>query len=292
MENKLTILTTTYNRPDKLERLFNSLEKQSNKKFCWWIVNDGSTRSYKEIENVITQKNCEFEVHFFKKSNGGKHRALNFIIPKVTTEYTMIIDDDDYLVANAVETVLWYSDNYLTDDNNLKSIIFERAKNDEITPMSPLPQNIDFGQRFQYIVQNRINGDFTDVFLTKALKEFRLPEFAGENFISEGPLYFLFSQKYESVFIKKIVSVGDYNAGGLSSNVHRLMAQNIKGSMYELKLFLSVPTPLYYRIKKGLLYGYLMKKNKKNMLKSIVNAPSKLTSLLTPFGYVVGYFKN
>lgn len=292
MENKLTVLTTTYNRPERLIKLFNSLEKQSSKEFCWWIVNDGSTSSYEEVEREIIEKKYDFDVKFFEKNNGGKHRALNYIIPKIETKYTMIIDDDDYLVEDAVENVMFYSGKYLTEKGNLKSIIFERAKNDEITPMSALPKDIDFGRRFQYVIQNHINGDFTDVFLTSALKEFQLPEFRGENFISEGPLYFEFSQKYESVFIKKIVSVGDYNVGGLSSDIHQLMAKNLQGSLFEIELFLSIPTPFYYRVKKGLLYGYLMKKNKKNIFFAISESPTKLTAFLTPFGYFIGLLKK
>ena len=204
----------------------------------------------------------------------------------------MIIDDDDYLVENAVERVLLYSKKYLDQNKKVKSIVFERAKNDQITPMSPLPKKIDFGKRFQYVIKNKINGDFTDVFDTKSLKEFKLPEFYGENFISEGPLYFEFSQKYESVFIKEKISVGDYNVGGLSSNVHQLMAKNINGALFEIHLFLSVPNPMYYKIKKGLLYGYLMKKNKKKLVYAISSAPTKLASFLTLPGYIIGIIKK
>lgn len=283
---KITIITPTYNRPDRLNKLFLSLKRQTNFDFCWWIINDGSTVSYVDIENKL-KNNSDFEIKLFNKENGGKHRAINYILPLINSDLTIIIDDDDYLIDDGIEIILKYAEMYMNKTNNVASLVFERADTDGVTPLKALKEEIDFGRRFQYLVENKLNGDFTDVFNTKALKEFRLPEFKDENFISEGPLYFEFSQKYDTVFIKKILSVGGYNVGGLSDNIHNSMAKNINGSLYELSLYLSVKTPLYYKIKKGLLYGILLYKNKKNKVKILKNIPSVLIFLIMPFGYIM-----
>ncbi len=292
MSEKLTILTPTFNRPDRLMKLFNSLQKQTLSDFTWWVINDGSTVSYQSTEINVLNSKRQFDVKFFHKKNGGKHRALNFMIPKIETDLTIIIDDDDFLVEDAVETILRYSKEYFKPDNNIRTMVFEHAFNDAITPMVKIPKKIDFGRRHQYIIKNKLNGDFAEVFDTKSLKEFRLPEFEGENFISEGTLYFEFSQKYEAVFIQKIISAGSYNSDGLSHEVHNLMAKNLQGSLYEINLFLSIPNPMYYKVKKGLLYGFLMFKNKKSIYYSVRNAPSILTSLLVPAGYLIGMIRR
>ena len=45
----LTIFTPTYNREDKLLRLYLSLAEQTNKDFEWLVVDDGSTDKTREI---------------------------------------------------------------------------------------------------------------------------------------------------------------------------------------------------------------------------------------------------
>ena len=42
MENTLTIFTPTFNRSNEIKRLYDSLEKQSDKNFIWLVVDDGS----------------------------------------------------------------------------------------------------------------------------------------------------------------------------------------------------------------------------------------------------------
>lgn len=39
----ITILTPTYNRGQELKNLYESLKRQINKNFVWYIVDDGST---------------------------------------------------------------------------------------------------------------------------------------------------------------------------------------------------------------------------------------------------------
>lgn len=46
---KLTYFTPTYNRKKLLTRLFDSLNRQTNKNFIWMIVDDGSTDDTAEI---------------------------------------------------------------------------------------------------------------------------------------------------------------------------------------------------------------------------------------------------
>ena len=53
----ITVFTPTYNRRKLLERCFKSLNKQTNKKFEWLVVDDGSnddTREY--IESIKKNK--------------------------------------------------------------------------------------------------------------------------------------------------------------------------------------------------------------------------------------------
>lgn len=286
MKKTLTIVTPTYNRPLGLLKLYKTLKKQTNTNFCWWIIDDGSSVSYTETKNILEKSQDTFEIKFFKKDNGGKHRALNYILPLLKTDLTMIVDDDDTLPYYCVEKIFEYADEYLI--NNIKSMIFERSSDDGITPLVSLPNKIDYGKRHEYIIKNKIFGDFTDVFCTNELKEFRLPEFKNENFISEGSLYFEFSQKYDSIFIKEIMSIGGYHTNGLTDKIHEKMAQNINGSLYEINLYLGESTPLHYRIKKSVLYGFLMNRAGYSFARCFKKIPKGVIKLAIPIGFLLG----
>lgn len=73
---KITVFTPTYNRANKLMRVYQSLLSQRIFNFEWLIIDDGSTD---ETENVVAVflKNKKFSVRYKKKGNGGKHTAYN-----------------------------------------------------------------------------------------------------------------------------------------------------------------------------------------------------------------------
>ena len=87
----VTIITPTYNRKEKLADLFESLQKQNNKNFEWLVVDDGSVDG---TENRVMQfkEVAQFPVRYIRKSNGGKHTALNLGIKHISTPLTFIVD--------------------------------------------------------------------------------------------------------------------------------------------------------------------------------------------------------
>ena len=95
----LTIVTPTYNRAYILPKLFQALCVQSCKDFVWLIVDDGSADNTRE---VIDGFSADFSIQYIYKANGGKHTALNVGIETITTELTVIVDSDDYLLPDAV----------------------------------------------------------------------------------------------------------------------------------------------------------------------------------------------
>ena len=94
----LTVLTTTYNRADYLQKLRDSLVLQTDKDFDWLIVDDGSTDSTEDIvREFLKDTELGVCVSVVKQSNGGKHRALNNGISHISSELTFIVDSDDTL---------------------------------------------------------------------------------------------------------------------------------------------------------------------------------------------------
>ena len=117
MEKKMTVtvLTPTYNRADKLGILYNSLMSQTDKNFKWLIVDDGSEDNTSEIVSEFI-KNADFEIEYIKKENGGKHTALNVGIGKITTDLTFIVDSDDYLTDDAIQSICTEHERFKDND--------------------------------------------------------------------------------------------------------------------------------------------------------------------------------
>ena len=44
-------------------------------------------------------------IRYYKKENGGKHRAINYALDKAKGELFFTVDSDDYLTNNALEKI-------------------------------------------------------------------------------------------------------------------------------------------------------------------------------------------
>lgn len=103
--NYITIFTPTYNRASLIHRVYDCLLKQTDKRFVWIVVNDGSQDNTDEVIKDILNKN-EFPILLISKPNGGKHSAFEAAFNEVKTEYFMCMDDDDIYSSEAVKTYL------------------------------------------------------------------------------------------------------------------------------------------------------------------------------------------
>src|SRR5262245_16406072 len=74
-----TVCTPTYNRAGFLQRVYESLRKQTLQDFEWLVVDDGSTDNTGDvIAGWIAEG--KVSIRYLKKANGGKHTALNLAV--------------------------------------------------------------------------------------------------------------------------------------------------------------------------------------------------------------------
>ncbi len=231
----VTILTPTYNRCDKLPILKKSLENQINKNFEWMIVDDGSTDET-EIWVKKIQANAEFSIRYIKKTNGGKHTALNIGVKKITSELTMIVDSDDILLPKAVELIEKYYEKY-KDNKKIGVFSYLRVFSNGAA-IVPLEQEEKVASYIQYRIKENRQGDMAEVFLTRVLKEFPFPEFAGERFLSEDVIWIQIGLKYEYVFIDQPIYQCEYLESGLTANDKKMKFASPLGSMMRGKMLM------------------------------------------------------
>ena len=114
--NQITVFTPTYNRAYCLHKCYESMKRQTYKKFDWLIVDDGSTDNTKELVQSWIDQNPEFTIRYVYKENGGMHTAYNTAYNLIDTELSMNVDSDDYLTDTAIEDVLTFWNKNKRDD--------------------------------------------------------------------------------------------------------------------------------------------------------------------------------
>lgn len=249
----VTVLTPTFNREGELRRLWDSLQKQTVKDFEWFVVDDGSTDDTKSLI-AQTQEKSDFPIRYIYKSNGGKHTALNVGIQNALGELIFIVDSDDYVTADAIESILKVHNKYKTQ-KNICGYVFLRA----------FPNGGINGKKFVVnekkgsYIDVRINGDDTssdkaEVFKTRCLREFPFPEYPNEKFLGEDIVWVRMARKYEMIHINKAIYIGNYLDDGLTNNRRKHNIASPVGCMNRAEEFMEPDIKIKYRIKGGLQY--------------------------------------
>ena len=249
----ITVLTPTFNREGVLRSLWDSLQKQTVKDFEWLVVDDGSTDGTKNLITQLQEKS-DFPIRYIYKSNGGKHTALNVGIQTICSELTFIVDSDDCVTDDAVESILKIHKKYRSQ-NNICGYAFLRAFPDGKVN----GKKFDVDEKIGSYIDVRVNGDDTgadkaEVFKTHCLKEFPFPEYSNEKFLGEDLVWVRMARKYEMVHINKAIYVGNYLEDGLTNNRRKHNIASPIGCMHRAEEFMESDLKTRYRIKGGLQY--------------------------------------
>lgn len=239
---KITVLTPSYNRAHTLPRLYESLLRQKNNRFKWLIVDDGSTDNSKYvIENF---DNSKFQIDYVYKKNGGKHTAINVGMKYIDSEYTFIVDSDDYLNDDAIELVEKWIDDIESLDNFAGVAGIRTYSNNVNDIIGEYPRNINYidclnSER----KKNHLLGDKAEVYKTKLLKEYPFPEYENEKFIPESVIWNEFALMGLKVrWHKESLIICEYLNDGLTAAVNNLsfFEKNIKGYLEDCRINLKV----------------------------------------------------
>lgn len=222
----LTIFTAAYNRSYILPKAYEALCRQTNKNFHWLIVDDGSTDGTDQLVQTWMQE-AQISIQYYYQSNGGKMRAHNKGVELCQTELFACIDSDDYLVDDAVESILdlWSS---LEEKESLAGIVAYRGKD---------PSHTMFGERFpctgragmQELYQKGFHGETTAIYRTEVLLQYPFPVFDGETFIPEAVAYDRIDRQYPLHVFPKVLTICEYRDDGLSRSIDRIRQNNPKG---------------------------------------------------------------
>ena len=282
MENQIivTVLTPTYNRISTLPKLLDSLCYQTSKNFQWIVIDDGSTDDTEKYFANIKCREIPFEWEYHKKENGGKHTALNTSHPYIRGEIVLILDSDDYLTNDAVETIEKEWSLY-RNCQDICGISYLRGKEDGSQLSIANAEDIYIDDHIHYRVNQGIKGDRCEIVRTDLLKKYPFPVYKGENFFSESWLWNTLALNYKTVYRNKLIYICEYLEGGLTKSGRTLRMKNPLGMMDDCRTYFNNNICFKIQIKEMLLYWVYAKCAGYSFVKTIKTSEIELEMIFT-----------
>jgi glycosyltransferase involved in cell wall biosynthesis len=206
---RVSILTPTHNRSEKLKRLYLSLEKSTYKDFEWVIVNDGSSDNTEDVVKEIILTST-FPITYVFQEKSGKHVAMNKLYDLAKGEYCFQIDDDDELLPDAMEKGLEIWDSMTPNQRDSCWCVCGRHIHYKTREMigEPFPVGInEMTQRKKNKILSSLSGDKCGMQKVALVRQYKLPEVKGCNFFPEIYLWRQLNALYDQFYVNEIFGV-------------------------------------------------------------------------------------
>ncbi len=243
----ITVFTPTFNRAHLLTAVYESLVGQTCKDFEWLVVDDGSTDdTLLLIQGLRDRHDGSFPIRYIHKSNGGKHTAINVGAREAKGELFLMLDSDDELPAEAVQTIC---DEYqpVRGIKEIGGVCGYMAHRDgEVIGrprMNVVASSIDLRYRYG------VTGDMCEVFRTDVMREFPFPEFSGERFCPEVLVWNRIARKYRLKVFDAVVYLRDYLDGGLTDRIYEVRKNSPRATCLCYKEMYRLPIPWKYKLR-------------------------------------------
>lgn len=254
----ISILTPTYNRGKLLLPLYESLKNLTFEDFEWLIVDDGSeddTEQYALSWIAHNIQNAEFPIRYIKKSNGGKHTAINRGVREANGELILILDSDDTLPSDSLATIAHYYEQ-CKDYKDCAGVCGLMAHHDGQLIGTGFPKDpmYESALQFRYAKKGNVTGDLLEVYKTSVMREFPFPEIENEKFCPESLVWNRIANKYKLFCFNKVIYYRDYLEGGLTSKIVRIRMNSPIASTMTYAEMLDYNISLKWKIRSAINY--------------------------------------
>lgn len=228
--SRITVFTPTYNRGYLIDKLYQSLLSQTRKDFEWLVVDDGSTDGTESFFQELLQNSPAFPIRYYKKENGGKHRAINYAMPLAEGELFFIVDSDDTLVSDAIEKLFRWADSL---DGTKKwagvSGLRGRTETEALGERNSKSEYVD--AKCKERIKFHLTGDHAEAYFTEVLRKYPFPEFEGERFVVEDTVWNRIAcDGYYLRWFDEIIYICEYLEDGLTHRFFQLLRDNPQGT--------------------------------------------------------------
>lgn len=235
---KITVFTPTYNRGYIIEKLYRSLQRQTFHDFEWIVVDDGSSDNTEELLHKWILEENFFDIFYYKVDNGGKGRAINFGLDRARGELFFTVDSDDYLTDDALEKVVYW-ESTIAGKQGYCGVAGNRGINEKETPNRPFIYEFRDAyswEQFPDVSDDPLDGERADVYYTEVFRQFKYPEFEGENYLIPCvPHLRMANAGYKIRFFPDIIWICKYLQDGLTMQGNMRFIKNPAGHGLSLR---------------------------------------------------------
>ena len=226
----ITVFTPTYNRAKTLTSLYNSLTRQTDQRFDWLIIDDGSTDETSDLVESF-QREGKIDITYIKRENWGLCKTLNQGVSLCRGDIFFRVDSDDFVQDNAIERIYHYW-HYVEEDKKVCGLVFLKIQtNSQYTGYHPFTK--DFRTNFfEYRSKYGGVGDRAEVIRTDVMRNYPIPLYGEEKFCPEGLMWNRIAKDYDAVYISEGIYVCEYMEGGLTKSVRKNLMRNAKGATH------------------------------------------------------------
>ena len=254
----ISILTPTYNRGKLLLPLYESLKNLTFEDFEWLIVDDGSeddTEQYALSWISYNIQKAEFPIRYIKKSNGGKHTAINRGVREANGELILILDSDDTLPEDSLATIAQYYEQ-CKGYKDCAGVCGLMSHHDGQLIGTGFPKDpmYESALQFRYAEKSNVTGDLLEIYKTSVMREFPFPEIENEKFCPESLVWNRIANKYKLFCFNKVVYYRDYLEGGLTSKIVRIRMNSPIASTMTYAEMLDYNISLKWKIRSAINY--------------------------------------
>jgi glycosyltransferase involved in cell wall biosynthesis len=201
-EINFTVFTPTYNRSDKLQKLFESLEGQTCKNFEWLIVDGGDDNTESLINHWV---HCSsFQIRYVRQTTVGLHAAYNLGASLARGELFLSIHSDDTCLPETLECFLKYWMGIPIAERKLYSGIWARCLSQRGVPIGR-SLGVDWlDSTYQEMIYKK--GHSEEMFplvRTEVLRKYPFPTIEGTRFIPEGFVWRQIGVDYKTRYIDR-----------------------------------------------------------------------------------------
>ncbi|MFW9928433.1 MAG: glycosyltransferase family 2 protein [Candidatus Thorarchaeota archaeon] len=253
MNVKITVATPVYNREDCIGKCIKSVLDQSQLPFEMLLVDDGSIDATKEVIKKYKVDNPIISL-FEAPKNGGENYARNRCVENAKGDFILWLDSDDYLVPNAIESVLI---GIYNDPDYLHYMFVPSDREAEFRASHEFSQK-KYVTTFEDWLGGKVSGDFVHVMHKSIFVG--LPFF--EEIIGFPRVNFLLIHKHtgRQLFINKVVTIRDRDrTDSLTYSYHLDDIKWINHSYTSSFLFFTYFSADLFRLSKNSFYKLFIK---------------------------------
>lgn len=253
-EKELTIITPSYNRAHTLQKVYESLKRQTNQSFIWMVVDDGSIDDTEQRVQSFIDKS-EIEIKYIKKENGGKASAINLALDHLVTPYSTCLDSDDWFSERAVEIVL---DLLHEEDSNEKCCgVLAVRSNPDGTCMGgrEIPSSYKYIKTDDLYNKIGFSSELICFYKTSIVSQYRFPVYENEKFISSSWFHYKLCENYSFRTSWNCICYCEYMKDGLTKNKRTVIVKNPNGYTLIKKISLQHSTGMKRILKNAIMFN-------------------------------------